>query len=89
MNEVFIINNIGYVLHQLETEGYWEEIWTMQNVRQRTGLRYQLIYCLERRGIIGKIERARNGRLIWMPSEIYEMLKKIKSYLSKRIKYHE
>lgn len=88
MIEVIILDNIDYVLRRLETEGYDNEIWTIRDVRRRTGLKYQYLYHLERRGFINPIERTRSQRLIWTPIEVYEMLKKIKGYLGKRIKYY-
>jgi len=86
MIEVIVIENIDYVLRRLETEGYDEEIWTTREIKRRTGLSGGYLYSLERRGIINPIERTRSKRLIWMPIEVYEMLKKIKDYLSRRVK---
>ncbi len=88
MIEVVVLDNIDYVLRRLETEGYDNEIWTVGDIRRRTGLGYQYLYILERRGIINPIERTRSRRLIWMPIEVYEILKKIKERLSKRIRYY-
>lgn len=88
MIEVFILDNIDYVLRRLKTEGYDNEIWTIHDIRRRVGLRYQYLYSLERRGIINPIERTRNRRLIWTPIEVCEMLKKIEKYLRKRIGYY-
>ena len=85
MIEAFVLENINYVLRRLETEGYDNPTWSTKNVKRRTGLTYQFLYRLERRGIIDRIERAPNRKLIWTPRNIYSMFIKIESYLEKRI----
>ena len=89
MIEVFVIENINYVLRRLETDGYNEEIWTIRDIRRRTGIKYGYIYSMECLGIIEPVSRTNKGRLIWEPREVYEMLKRIRARLSKRIKHYE
>jgi len=88
MIEVIVIDNITYTLRRIENPGYYEAIWTTREIRQRTGMRYQYLRSLERRGVIAPIARSSAGRLIWEPIQAYEMLKKIKDYLSRRVGYY-
>jgi len=70
---------IDDVLHYLRTRGYPWETWTTRELRKQAGIKYQLIYRLEKKRVIPAARRAANGRLFYAPREVYEMLSTIKN----------
>ncbi len=87
MIETFALTHIEDTLIQFET-GFDYDLWTTKQIRKYTGLKYQFLHSLWKRGVISYPERKIGGNLVWTPIEVYEMLMQVKNYIRKKIGHY-
>ena len=79
----FLITALQDARYIMTKYGYPHEVWGTKELKKYFGLRYSLIYYLEKKGILPPIPRDATGHLRMSPQEVFECSWIVENYLTK------